>query len=217
MNHLTRLLEEHIDYTVYVTGHSLGGALATIFSFSAATDDRIPKPVSCITFASPKCGNLDFSRAFQSIQNKGLIRFLRLVNSKDVIPTMPDRWIVKLACDIFYPTLMYQHVGMKLILSHNQSYEFKFPAEERATGICSKVRQDSVSFARRLLIAGRYLGTCCCRCEKSPVHHEDVVVNHGCQTYMKCLSKTQGELQGTFLNHLNMRQKSRRTNASRVG
>jgi hypothetical protein len=199
-----------------VTGHSLGGALATLFSFSAATDDRIPKPVSCITFASPKSGNLDFSRAFESLENKGLIRFLRVVNSKDVIPTMPDRWIMKLPCDIFCPTLMYQHVGVKLLLSHDQSYDFKFPSEG-ATDVCSKVRQDFVTLARRLLISGRYLGTCCCRCEKFPLHHEDVVVNHGCQTYRACLSKTLEELQGTFLDDLYMRRKIRRTKASRVG
>jgi Lipase (class 3) len=54
-------------YELYICGHSLGGALATVFAFeaAAANDDLIPKPVTCITTGSPKIGNLAFVDAFE--------------------------------------------------------------------------------------------------------------------------------------------------------
>lgn len=64
---VAELFEEYPDYRLYTTGHSLGGALATLFAMEAAAskDPRIPKPVTCITIASPRVGNLSFAKAFK--------------------------------------------------------------------------------------------------------------------------------------------------------
>jgi alpha-beta hydrolase superfamily lysophospholipase len=61
------LLEKYPDYKIYVTGHSLGGALSTLLAFrlAALEDDHINKPITCLTIASPRVGNLDLRRAFQ--------------------------------------------------------------------------------------------------------------------------------------------------------
>lgn len=61
------VLRDHPDFHLYVTGHSLGGALATLFAFEAAAapDTVIPKPVTCVTTGAPKVGNLDFLRCFE--------------------------------------------------------------------------------------------------------------------------------------------------------
>jgi triacylglycerol lipase len=65
MEDVSTLIEANPEYSLYTTGHSLGGALSTLFAFEVAANDRILKPVTCITIASPKVGNLAFRRAFQ--------------------------------------------------------------------------------------------------------------------------------------------------------
>ena len=64
---VANLLENYPGYQLYTTGHSLGGALATLFAMEAGAskDPRIRKPVTCITFASPRVGNLSFARTFK--------------------------------------------------------------------------------------------------------------------------------------------------------
>ena len=50
---------------VYVTGHSLGAALATLAGFYLSCDPEIPKPVSSISFASPRVGDASFLNVVQ--------------------------------------------------------------------------------------------------------------------------------------------------------
>ncbi|KAI0564295.1 lipase [Gracilaria domingensis] len=59
------ILREHMGFGLYVTGHSLGGALCTLFSFYAALDPFFVDPVICYSFASPKLGTISFRKAFQ--------------------------------------------------------------------------------------------------------------------------------------------------------
>jgi predicted lipase len=68
LKNLYELLMKHPDYKIYVTGHSLGGALSHLLAFKLAAleDSRInQQPITCLTIASPRVGNLDFRRAFQ--------------------------------------------------------------------------------------------------------------------------------------------------------
>lgn len=75
----------HLSYdAIYVTGHSLGAALATLFCYkwSAAEIGGV------YTFGSPRVGNDSFVRSFNSYF-KG--RSYRYVNAMDIVTRLPPR------------------------------------------------------------------------------------------------------------------------------
>ena len=65
------------------TGHSLGGALATIAANYFALDNN--NICKCITFASPMVGNIDFVTGF----NEHVQESIRVVNNGDPIVCLP--------------------------------------------------------------------------------------------------------------------------------
>jgi hypothetical protein len=74
------------DYKVFVTGHSLGGALATIFSFFASTEERFTQngPVKCITFGAPMVGGYAFADSFRHQERSQKLMLARFHNSRDL-------------------------------------------------------------------------------------------------------------------------------------
>lgn len=70
--------------TVEVTGHSLGAALATLYTLENAHTDQIANPLLC-TFASPLVGDLTFAAVFNTL---GLTSW-RVVNAPDLVPKIP--------------------------------------------------------------------------------------------------------------------------------
>jgi hypothetical protein len=109
--------DEIRSYSINVTGHSLGGALATLFSFYLSLEkDMIVQPqipIFCINFASPKAGNIQFARAFQELELQRKIICLRVANYRDLITERPDR----LTCWTFcFQDAIFRHVGIELQL-----------------------------------------------------------------------------------------------------
>jgi predicted lipase len=84
-DHLETLLQKHPDYKICTRGHSSGSALATLFAFFLAADDWTPKPVTVISIASPRVGNIRFSHAFQELEIHGRLQHIRVANRKDVV------------------------------------------------------------------------------------------------------------------------------------
>jgi len=87
--------EEKRDYDLYVTGHSLGGALSTLFAFFVASKVArlettiIPTPIICVSLASPRPGDVGFQSAFESLERTSFLRHLRVVNEKDPVTRIP--------------------------------------------------------------------------------------------------------------------------------
>ncbi|DBA97134.1 TPA: hypothetical protein ACH3X1_014902 [Trebouxia sp. C0004] len=77
---------------VICTGHSLGGALATLGAAWSALEYP-DADIRCITFGSPRVANKVFGKAFNALVGTSL----RLVHGFDPVPSLP-------------PSLMYKHV-----------------------------------------------------------------------------------------------------------
>lgn len=79
------------DYTLFVTGHSLGAALTTIFSFYASLDPRFVKngPVQAISFGSPYVGGHYFADCWRYQEECGLLRCARFYNHNDPVSRIP--------------------------------------------------------------------------------------------------------------------------------
>lgn len=74
------------NFHLVVTGHSLGGALSTVFSFFASADERFTRngPVKCFNFGSPYVGGRRFLMAFHHQEECQLLQYARFFNHNDV-------------------------------------------------------------------------------------------------------------------------------------
>ncbi len=77
------LVEFH-DYKLFISGHSLGGALCTLFGYLLSFE--IPNDIIVVSFASPRIGNSDWKNAFN--QKSNLTHF-RVTNHRDVVTAAP--------------------------------------------------------------------------------------------------------------------------------
>jgi hypothetical protein len=96
---------------IYITGHSLGGALAQIAS-AVCGDDQV---AACYTFGSPRVGNAYFDLWVK-------VPSYRVINHADIVPQVPPPW-------------QYQHSGDPRYLPENVSqspYRFEPPLRTRA-------------------------------------------------------------------------------------
>jgi predicted lipase len=105
------LLKADPTYKLYVTGHSLGGALAGLISFFLACDPEIVTPVTCLSFASPRFGDSNYLEAVQVLEKEHRLRFCRIVNANDLIAVVP-MW-------------NYSHAGFQVRLYENGSHPTK--------------------------------------------------------------------------------------------
>jgi predicted lipase len=79
-----QLLEDYPDYSIYVTGHSLGAALSTLCGFRMSCD--LENKVTVVSFASPRVGNAAWKKAFDQKSN---LTHYRVTNGRDLITAFP--------------------------------------------------------------------------------------------------------------------------------
>ena len=111
-----RLLQQSKYERIIVTGHSLGGALATLCAFdlarlcnaSAKTHHQASRSakaaeICLFTFGSPRVGNGTFVKEFDGLVG----RSFRFVNDRDIVPTGP------------YTVMGFRHVSKLVSLSES--------------------------------------------------------------------------------------------------
>eukprot|EP00929_Paragymnodinium_shiwhaense_P040270 TRINITY_DN21042_c0_g1_i1.p1 TRINITY_DN21042_c0_g1~~TRINITY_DN21042_c0_g1_i1.p1 ORF type:complete len:950 (+),score=178.04 TRINITY_DN21042_c0_g1_i1:110-2851(+) len=92
---LQKCAEEGKEVCVYVTGHSMGGAMASVCAMDAATLHQAS--MVSYTFGSPRLGNASFRSAYNAL----VPDTFRVVASRDVIPSLP-------------PSISYRHLGREV-------------------------------------------------------------------------------------------------------
>ncbi|GMY38009.1 phospholipase A1-Igamma1, chloroplastic-like [Fagus crenata] len=117
MQEVNRLIEfykgEEISFTI--TGHSLGGALALLNAYEAAT--LIPGlPISVISFGAPRVGNMAFKDKLTEMK----VKTLRIVVKQDIVPKVPGIIFNNILHKLNFVTQkfnwVYRHVGTQLEL-----------------------------------------------------------------------------------------------------
>jgi len=85
INQVKSILATYTDYHVYITGHSLGGALCTLFGYLLSHE--IDNHVNVVSFASPRVGNSYWKTSFEEKSN---LSHYRITNNRDIITATPS-------------------------------------------------------------------------------------------------------------------------------
>eukprot|EP00588_Corethron_pennatum_P001233 CAMPEP_0194293728 /NCGR_PEP_ID=MMETSP0169-20130528/48506_1 /TAXON_ID=218684 /ORGANISM="Corethron pennatum, Strain L29A3" /LENGTH=436 /DNA_ID=CAMNT_0039042339 /DNA_START=108 /DNA_END=1418 /DNA_ORIENTATION=- len=191
------ILMKNPGYRLYVTGHSLGGALSSLFAFEAAASSatNIPKPVTCVSIASPKVGAAAFGNAFRLLEKQGKLRYLRVANDRDAVTLAPDLESLSGAYSLVCQDRVYRHVGIELKLFAGDDGDGK--QEEPRHRICYSGKQRGnlllhVMKKQATAIAGiAFL-----------FRASEFGTNHGCGEYGKRLGGNKEELLALNLDDL---------------
>jgi hypothetical protein len=111
---------EHIGLTnkpLWVTGHSLGGALATLAAFRLETDGIAVHQIE--VFGSPRVGNDKFLKAYGS----KVSQIFRWVHQNDLITMVPPRKVFKY-CHVTRPSMIYTD-GKKVLFADENNEKGK--------------------------------------------------------------------------------------------
>ncbi len=128
-----------------ITGHSLGSALATLFTLDVVLSRPDQQYVS-ENFASPRVGDAHWAAYYDSLTTGKGQPTTRVVNTKDLVPKVPPR------------VLGYKHIGQALDICF-----------EKPTGILPDFGLRHSADNYQLVLQKKLGVTCDCRLEDPPV------------------------------------------------
>ena len=105
-NIIKKCLIDNKDYEIYISGHSLGGALSTLYGYLLGHE--IDNKVNIISFASPRVGDYNWRTSFDNKEN---IEHYRISNKRDTV--------------VAIPIINYYHVGTSIILEDKKFSKYE--------------------------------------------------------------------------------------------
>ena len=206
------LLQKNPGYRLFCTGHSLGGALATMCGYYAALDTAIVQngPVAVYSIASPRVGNSDFRQTFQLLERLKRLQHLRITNREDIVTHIP---FVALEQISLSPTSvlsqsangavnLYKHCGLHLELkssdakSNNPKHLFHMAYAKDKNDEDDSILPEEL---KRSVVAGKSL------MESLLATNADIMLivkYHSCDQYEQRLLKCRQHLAGQTLDDL---------------
>lgn len=159
------------NYELYSTGHSLGGALSTLFGFYTSSSPIMypfykNHPLCIISIASPYVGNKEFAISFQQLEKCKKIQHLRVVHERDVVTYMPlmaprlnqlnvslKYFVTKKKNHDNYQSLrrafsLYKHVGIKLCITSQLKSKKKIIYYPKSYELDEQILQELCSLFR---------------------------------------------------------------------
>jgi hypothetical protein len=120
-NKIYKVLISHKVKDLFITGHSLGGALATIASLDIVEELGI-KNVSMVSLGAPRVGNAEYAGLYSSMLNN----YYRLTHASDTVVHLPYMYLNyrHIPHEIFYPKrgLSQSETYPKRGLSQSETY-----------------------------------------------------------------------------------------------
>lgn len=130
MTTLSLMTSKYSTKQLLITGHSLGGALSTIFAFDLKYNDYDYDINSIITFGSPRVGNAYFSNYFYSFN----LYSKRVTHHNDIVPHVPEEF---LKYQHIYNEVWYNENNSQYTICHDESNEDPFCSNSCAPTKCT--------------------------------------------------------------------------------
>ncbi|CAD5233376.1 unnamed protein product [Bursaphelenchus xylophilus] len=110
------------SYRIWITGHSLGGAIAALTATQLALSYPLLKPrISLYTFGQPRVGN----REYAALHNLEVEESYRVVHNQDLVPNIP------------FPLMNYYHHDNEIYYKNDMSVK-------KAYAVCSAEDQSKL-------------------------------------------------------------------------
>jgi len=120
LKEIESIRKENNDYSVYITGHSLGGALGLLTALEAGTCfGKVGLPVTFVGIANPRGGTEGFRDAVSVLEKEGKLRCICVHGVHDIVPMIPASAINRIAKKRFCQS------GIELVLKKDK-FEMRY-------------------------------------------------------------------------------------------
>jgi hypothetical protein len=160
-------------FKIFCTGHSLGGALASLAAYDLKINFKDPSDsadashggvseeplvdVQCYTFGSPRVGNLAYCRTY----NETVPNSYRIVSDGDIVTSIPPKMVI-----------MYKHAGQEVLVDQSGNYLLNPTFVEKSMRGTVLIHTRNINTIRSKLL---FCFLCINRC--SPINHRPCAGN----------------------------------------